>query len=109
MWPRRSHVLAPLHKLIGVGGFVWEPRHEQAFQTMKAMVAADAMSYYPDLNKPFEIYTDKSEYQMGAAIIQDGHPIAYWLKKLTDLQQGYNTTHYREGTTSGSDVYEGIP
>ena len=56
------------------------------------MVAADAMFYYPDLNKPFEVYTDASEYQMGAAKIQDGHPIAYWSKKLTDSQQGYNTT-----------------
>ena len=68
------------------------PRHEQAFLTMKAMIAADAMSYYPDLNKPFEIYTDASEYQMGAAINQDGHPIAYWSKKLTNSQRGYNTT-----------------
>ena len=59
---------------------------------MKAMIAANAMAYYPDRNKPFEIYTDASNYQMGAAIIQDGHPIAYWSKKLTDLQRGYNTT-----------------
>ena len=55
------------------------------------MIAADAMSYYPDLNKPFDIYTDAINYQMGAAIIQDGHPIAYWSKKLTDSQRGYNT------------------
>ena len=92
MWPRRSHVLAPLHELTGTGQFFWGPRQQQAFLTMKAMIAADAMAYYPDLNKPFEIYTDASDYQMGAAIIQDGHPIAYWSKKLTDSQRGYNTT-----------------
>ena len=56
------------------------------------MIAADAMSYYPDLNKPFEIYTNASAYQLGAAIIQDGHPIAYWSKKLTDTQRNYTTT-----------------
>ena len=42
------------------------------------MIAADTMSYYPDLNKPFDIYTDISDYQLlGAAIIQDSRPIAY--------------------------------
>ena len=29
---------------------------------------------------------------MGAAIIQDGHPVAYWSNKLSDIQKGYNTT-----------------
>ena len=58
---------------------------------MKAMIAVDAMSYYPDLNKPFKIYTDASDYQMDATIIQDEHPVAYWSKKLSDTQKGYNT------------------
>ena len=80
-------MLAPLHELTGVGRFFWGPDQIQAFATMKAMIAADAMSYYPDLNKPFEIYTDASAYQLGAAIIQDGHPIAYWSKKLTKKAQ----------------------
>ena len=59
---------------------------------MKAIIVADVMSYYPDLNKPFDIYTGANEYQMGAAIIQDDHPIAYWSKKLANLQYNYNTT-----------------
>ena len=28
---------------------------------------------------------------MDAAIIKDGHPVAYWSKKLSDTQKGYNT------------------
>ena len=93
MWPRHSHVLVPLYELKGIlGRFVWGPRQEQAFLTMKAMVAPDVMSYYLDLKELFEIYTDASNYQMGAAIIQDGYPVAYWSKKLSDTQKGYNTT-----------------
>ena len=50
------------------------------------------MLYYSDLNKPFDIHTYASEYQIGAAIIQDEQSIAYWSKKLTDSHKGYNTT-----------------
>ena len=92
MRPRQSYVFAPLHELTGVGCFIWGPRQEQAFFTIKAKIAAEAMSYYPYLNKPFEIYDDASNYQMGAVIIQDKQPVAYWSKKLSDTQKGYNTT-----------------
>ena len=92
MWPRRSHILAPLHELTGDIPFVWGPRQVEAFETMKAMIAADAMTTYPDLNLPFDIYTDASDYQLGAAILQNGKPIAYWSKKLTESQKNYNTT-----------------
>lgn len=32
---------------------------------------------YPNHNSPFEVYTDTSDNQMGAAIVQNGHPLAY--------------------------------
>ena len=92
MWPRQSYVLVHLHELTSIGRFILGPRQKQAFLTMRGMIAADAISYYPDLNKPFEIYTDASNYQMGAMIIQDGRLVAYCSKKLSDTQKGYNTT-----------------
>ena len=46
-WPRQSHVLAPLHELTGDGPFMWGPRQIKAFATMKAMIAADAMTFTP--------------------------------------------------------------
>jgi hypothetical protein len=54
-------------------------------------MAAYALAAYPDHNKRFGIYTDASDFQLGACIIQEGRPVAYFLQKLTKSQQNYTT------------------
>ena len=87
LWPRQAHVLAPLAELTGRGTFRWTPRHDAAFCKMKAIMTADAMNAFPDYTIPFQVYTDASDFQLGAAIIQHKKPIvAYYSKKLTAAQ-----------------------
>ena len=59
---------------------------------MKAILASDCLNAYPDYSIHFHIYTNASNYQLGAAIIQNGRPIAYYSRKLTGAKQTYTTT-----------------
>ncbi len=54
-------------------------------------MAADALAAYPDHYKQFNVYTDASDFQLGACIIQEGRPVAYFSQKLTKFQQNYTT------------------
>ena len=62
---------------------------------MKALITSKCINKCPDYIKPFHIYTDASNYQLSAAIIQNRSPITYWSKKFTDTQHNYTTTEKR--------------
>jgi hypothetical protein len=65
---------------------------QKAIDKMRLLMATDALAAYPDHNKRFDIYTDASDFQLGACIIQEGRPVAYlFLQKLTKSQQNYTT------------------
>ena len=101
MWPRRSHILAPLTELLGTKEFVWTGACMEAFNEMKAIVARDTLLAYPDHNKTFYVETDASDYQLGGRIFQKVYDeelkkevdryIAFYTRKLNSAQKNYTT------------------
>jgi hypothetical protein len=106
MWARRSEILAPLTDLVGEcreskttrtnktkkTPWRWDPIHQQVFDNIKAAIAKETVSAYPDLSKPFETYTKASSMQLGAVITQDNRPIALFSRKLSQMQHKYSVT-----------------
>ena len=101
MWPRRSHILAPLTDLLGTSHFVWEAKHRDAFMEMKALMARDTLLAYLDHNREFFIETDASDYQLGGRIFQVyldqetgkeiQRDVAFYTRKLSSAQQNNST------------------
>jgi hypothetical protein len=53
----------------------WTDEMQQAFDKMRLLMAADALAAYPNNNKRFDVYTDASDFQLGACNIQEGRPV----------------------------------
>ena len=77
MWLRRPHLLALLTELTRKSKFKWTTECDNAFKTMKHIMASEVLMVYLDINLLFHIYTDASNYQMGVVILQHSKLVAY--------------------------------
>jgi hypothetical protein len=75
MWFCRSELLAPLTSLTSSKvKFEWLPTHQLAFDKIKKVIETEFILAYPDFEKPFHVYTNASDHQLGAVIMQDKKP-----------------------------------
>ena len=92
MWQKRSHILVSLSSLVGKGKKCeWGPAQQQAFEEIKRVMSKETILAYPDYTKPFHIYTDASNYQLGGVLKQDNKPLAFYSRKLNAAQRQYTT------------------
>ena len=88
--PNLSELDAPLRELLKIDAvFDWQPAQEEAFIKLKEQCCSQPVLKYFDVRKPVEIQCDASQHGLSAVLIQDGQPIAYSSRSLTDVEGRY--------------------
>jgi hypothetical protein len=84
-----SHIAWALIQVTRGGGgkekFVWGMSQQQVFDDLKQCVCSAPMLSLPNLQHPFDIKTDASDYVVGAVLTQHSHPVAYHSETLLDV------------------------
>ena len=73
------------------------------------MLADQVTLAFPDFSKPFHLYSDASDIQLGATLVQEGRPLGFYTRKLNSAQRNY-TVSEREllGIVEGLKAFDGM-
>ena len=90
--PHLSHHTEPLWAMLKQEAvFAWDEVANTSFQKIKDLIAKSAtkpLRYY-DRTEPMTVQVDASQRGLGACLLQEGKPIAYASKSLTDTETRY--------------------
>lgn len=85
--PGLADVNALLHQLLKESSeFVWDDHHDKAFRKVKELLTCEpgpVLAYF-DPVKELRLQVDASKYGLGAVLLQDGRPVAYASKSLSE-------------------------
>jgi transposase InsO family protein len=86
-----ASLVRPLTALTSKGvKYVWSNECAAAFEAVKKALCSAPVLRLPDMNKPFELITDASDFCVGACLMQEGHPVAYESRKLIPAERNYH-------------------
>ena len=88
--PNLSSRTADLRELLRQDSeFVWSENHQRAIDDIRDQICESATLRYFDPNKETVVQVDASSRGLGATLLQDGEPIAYASKALSDAETRY--------------------
>ena len=74
---------------------IWDERYYHAFGELKRRLTSAPMLKFPKFKKLFEMHTDASDFAIGGVLMQEGRPLAFESKKLSDVERRW-PTHEKE-------------
>ena len=69
--------------------FNWGPEHQEAFNLVKKEIAGAPILAYYNPRKQTILQTDASITELGACLLQEGKPVYFESKALTEAQKRY--------------------
>lgn len=88
--PNVCDVLHPLYNLLKNDvPWGWSSAQEVAFQKVKGMIADKSLLVFYDPNKELTLENDASEYGLGSVIMQEGKPVAFASRSLSESEKNY--------------------
>ena len=89
--PTLAELTAPLRALCKKATlFAWESAQQAAFEAIKKEITSAPVLAYFDKSKTSIIQSDASKKGLGAVILQDGRPVVYSSRSLTETEQRYS-------------------
>ncbi len=90
-------ITAPLTNLLKKSAitYEWEEACDEAFGTLKGILVKAPVLKLPDFNKEFQIHSDASDFAIGGVLVQEGRPVAFESKKLSETKRRW-PTHEKE-------------
>ena len=88
--PNLSTLTAPLRELLKEDNrFKWYAAHQESFNKIKDSISNEITLTYFDPMKESILQVDASMKSLGASLTQDGKPVAFASKALTDVESRY--------------------
>ena len=88
--PCLSTLTAPLQELLRKDAdFIWNHTYDTAFEQIKEAIISDTTLRYFDPSLRMTIQVDASQVGLGAALLQNGKPVAFASKTLTETECQY--------------------
>ena len=88
--PKLSEVAQPLRDLTAKEAkFIWSTQHAKSFKEIRELVVEDPVLKYYDASEEATIQCDASEVGLGAALMQNGQPVAFASRTLSRTERQY--------------------
>lgn len=88
--PNFQNLFSPLRSLLKKDvNFIWLEQHERVFNELKKILTEKPVLQFFDEKLPVVLSVDSSKDGLGAVLLQNGLPVAYASKALSECQQRY--------------------